>query len=60
MRDDLARAWAEVPVLLGFGQCAATYRTRWFAVARGLAAIFKLTALASPSTPTIKEPGASW
>lgn len=40
-----SRAWAEGPLLLGFGLCAAAYGTRWFAPALGLAATFKLTAL---------------
>ena len=44
-RADLARAWAESPLLLGFGVCAIAYGTRWFAAACGLAATFKLTAL---------------
>ncbi len=44
-RADLARAWAEGPLLLGFGLCAVAYGTRWFAPACGLAATFKLTAL---------------
>jgi hypothetical protein len=44
-RDDLARAWAEGPLLLGFGLCALAYGTRWFAAVCGLAATFKLTAL---------------
>jgi hypothetical protein len=44
-RDDLARAWAEGPLVLGLGLCALAYGTRWFAAACGLAATFKLTAL---------------
>lgn len=43
--SDLARAWAEGPLLLGFGLCAVTWRTRWFAPMCGLAATFKLTGL---------------
>jgi hypothetical protein len=42
---ELARAWAEGPLLLGFGLCLLTYRTRWFPVACGVAATCKLTAL---------------
>jgi hypothetical protein len=45
VRPDLARAWAEGPLLLGLGLCAISYRTRWFPVACGAAAAFKLTAL---------------
>ena len=40
-----SRAWAEGPLLLGFGLCAAAYGTRWFAPALGLALTFKLNAL---------------
>ena len=42
---DLAHAWAEGPLLLGFGLAVAAYGTRWFGVACGLAATTKLTAL---------------
>jgi len=45
VRGDLARAWAEGPLMLGFGLCAASWGSRWFAPACGLAAAFKLTAL---------------
>lgn len=45
VRDDLARAWAEGPLLLGFGLCAIAYGSRWFAPMCGVAAAFKLTAL---------------
>jgi hypothetical protein len=45
VRDDLARAWAEGPLLLGIGICAAAYGTRWFGPACGVAATFKLTAM---------------
>ncbi len=44
-RVDLARAWAEGPLLLGLGLCAIAYQTRWFPVACGSAAAIKLTAL---------------
>jgi hypothetical protein len=40
-----SRAWAEGPLLLGFGLCALAYGTRWFAPALGLGVTFKLTAL---------------
>jgi len=40
-----SRAWAEGPLLLGFGLCVAAYGTRWFSPALGLAVTFKLTAL---------------
>jgi hypothetical protein len=40
-----SRAWAEGPLLLGFGLCAAAYGTRWFSPALGLGVTFKLTAL---------------
>jgi hypothetical protein len=43
--QNLSLAWAEGPLLLGFGLCAISYRTRWFPVACGAAAAFKLTAL---------------
>jgi hypothetical protein len=45
VRDDLARAWAEGPLLLGFGLCVLAFGRPWFAPACGLAASFKLTAL---------------
>jgi hypothetical protein len=45
VRDDLTRAWAEGPLLLGFGLCAIAFGTRWFPIACGIAASFKLTAL---------------
>jgi hypothetical protein len=45
VRDDLARAWAEGPLLLGLGLCALSYGTRWFAPLCGIASTFKLTAL---------------
>jgi hypothetical protein len=45
VRGDLARAWAEGPLLLGFGLATLSYGTKWFALAAGLAATFKLTAL---------------
>jgi hypothetical protein len=46
VRNDLARAWAEGPLLLGFGLCAVTWCTRWLAPVCGIAAAFKLTAIA--------------
>jgi hypothetical protein len=46
VRYDLALAWAEGPMLLGFGLRALTYGTRYFPAACGLAASFKLTGLA--------------
>jgi hypothetical protein len=46
-REDLARAWAEGPLVLGFGLCAVAFGTRRFALACGVAASFKLTALAA-------------
>ncbi len=45
VRDDLARAWAEGPLLFSFGLAAAAWGTRWFAPACGLAVLCKLTAL---------------
>jgi len=44
-RADLARAWAEGPLLLGFGLCAVSYGSRWFAPVAGIAATLKLTVL---------------
>lgn len=45
-RDSFSRAWAEGPLMLGFGLCAAAWKTRWFPIALGAAIAFKLTALA--------------
>jgi hypothetical protein len=45
-RGDLARAWAEGPLLFGFGLTIAAYGSRWLAPIVGLAAAFKLTGLA--------------
>lgn len=45
VREDLARAWAEGPLLLGFGLIVASYGSRLFAVACAAAATFKLTAI---------------
>jgi hypothetical protein len=45
VREDLARAWAEGPLLLGFGMIVASYGSRFFAVACATAATFKLTAI---------------
>lgn len=45
VRDDLAHAWAEGPLLLGFALAAVTWRTRWFPYVCGVAATLKLTAL---------------
>ena len=45
VRRDLALAWAEGPLMLGLGLCVLSYGTRWFGLATGLAATFKLTAL---------------
>jgi hypothetical protein len=45
VRDDLARAWAEGPLLFGFGLATLAFGTRWFGIACGVAATFKLTAL---------------
>jgi hypothetical protein len=42
---NLALGWAEGPLLLGAGLCVASYGKRWFPLALGLAAAFKLTAL---------------
>lgn len=44
-RIDLAKVWAEGPLILGFGLCIVTFGTRWFGIACGLAATIKLTAL---------------
>jgi hypothetical protein len=45
VREDFARAWAEGPLMLGFGLCALAYGTPRFAQACGVTATFKLTAL---------------
>jgi hypothetical protein len=45
VREDLARGWAEGPLLLGLGLCAVAFGRRWLAPAIGLATTFKLTAL---------------
>lgn len=45
VREDLARAWAEGPLLLGIGLCVLSYGTPWFTLAVGLATGFKLTAI---------------
>jgi hypothetical protein len=47
VREDLARAWAEGPLLLGASACAVTFRTRWFPMVSGAVATLKLTALAA-------------
>lgn len=44
-RDSFSRAWAEGPLMLGFGLCAITFRSRWFPIALGIATSFKLTSL---------------
>jgi hypothetical protein len=44
-RDSFSRAWAEGPLMLGIGLCSISYKTRWFPVALGVAAAFKLTAI---------------
>ncbi len=45
VRGDLARAWAEGPLLLGIGLCVASFGSRWFGFAVGLTTSFKLTAV---------------
>lgn len=45
VREDMARAWAEGPLLLGVGLCVLSYGTPWFVPAVGLATGFKLTAI---------------
>jgi hypothetical protein len=45
VREDLGRAWAEGPLLLGLGMIVASYGSRFFAVACAIAATFKLTAI---------------
>ncbi len=45
VRDDLSRVWAEGPLLFGIGLCTVTFRTRWFALAAGASAAFKLSGL---------------
>jgi hypothetical protein len=44
-REDLSRAWAEGPLVLGFGLVAVALRSRALPIALGLAATAKLTAL---------------
>ncbi|MBP8997115.1 MAG: hypothetical protein KBG10_02380 [Anaerolineaceae bacterium] len=43
-RDSFSRAWAEGPLMLGFGLCAIAYRSKWFPVTLGIASAFKFTA----------------
>lgn len=43
-RDSFSRAWAEGPLMLGFGLCATAYRSKWFPVTLGIASAFKFTA----------------
>ncbi len=45
VRSDLSKAWAEGPLLLGFGLCAALAGTRYLGCALGLTASFKLTGI---------------
>lgn len=45
VRPDLSRAWAEGPLLLGFGLCAVLIDTKYLGVALGLTASFKLTGI---------------
>jgi hypothetical protein len=45
VRIDLAEVRAEGPLLLGFGLCAISYGSCWFAPACGIAATFKLMGL---------------
>ncbi|HEX2987384.1 MAG TPA: hypothetical protein VHS06_04355 [Chloroflexota bacterium] len=45
VREDLARGWAEGPLLFGLGLAAAAWGTRWFAPACGFAVAVKLNAL---------------
>ncbi len=56
VRYDLVCAWAEGPLILGFGLCSLAYGTRKFALACALAASFKLTGLAM--WPLMLVPGA--
>jgi hypothetical protein len=46
VREDLARAWAEGPLVFGIGLVVVSWGTRWLSLACALAASFKLTALA--------------
>ena len=55
-RVQFAYAWAEGPLLLGFGLCALAYGSRWLGPALGLAATFKLTAVGL--WPLLLLPGA--
>ncbi len=45
VREDLARSWAEGPMLLGLGLAVRTYGTRYFVPVCALAASLKMTAL---------------
>jgi len=45
VREDVARAWAEGPLVLALGLCVLSYGRGWFAAACGFAAACKLTAL---------------
>jgi hypothetical protein len=45
VRDALAHAWAEGPLLLGLGLATLAFGSPWFGIMAGLAASFKLTAV---------------
>lgn len=55
-RDDLPRAWAEGPLLLGLAIAAVSYGTRWFPIACAVAATFKLTAVGLWPIVFLKHP----
>ncbi len=59
VRDDLARAWAEGPLLLSLGLAALTFRSPWFGAVAGLAASFKLTGLILWPIAYLSRPGPS-
>jgi hypothetical protein len=45
--EDMARAWSESLLLLGFGLCVISYGTKWFPVAAAAAGAFKLNGMAA-------------
>jgi hypothetical protein len=57
VRDDLARGWAEGPLLMGIGLSILAYGTYWFSIVVGMAGTLKFTAMGI--WPFILIPGAN-